>query len=364
MITNYGLELMGFVSIPKGTTIEAQFVSLNIYEVKGINLTKGTKTSKTAPITTKVQVFENLSFVFGTSVNKCCKVIIGDIFTDDEAKWMSETKSKPPYLLVITKAPDIAVCSKGYWKDEEQSIITHDCFTSAKQLLQKEESTKISVLITSLSVSLSSSDQFVTFVPVCREVFAETNLGKPLRDYQITLTADITTSRGLTSHQLANKVKQAIEKYNQFHPKVGYFFDLASKEKDKLKAFIYYFLVIEIFTHQTFQLLNHDLVVAKLHIIPERVKGSATDLLIERQRECKNLAQRFIFCSLAKWCEINDKDIDTFKLVKKARDLIYHGEEISEKALPIKQAQVLALKLLHSLFNAESTNNAQVQRKG
>ncbi len=362
MITNYGLEMMGFVPIPESMTIEARFMSVNIYEARGINLVKSKNPLKPTIITSEATKIENLTFIFGTSLNKCCKALIGDNFTDDEAKWRADTKSNPPYLVVITKLPDIAVCGKGYWKNEDEAVITHDCFSSTKQLLEKEEAKKTSVLITSLTVSLSSSEQVVKFVPICRDVLAETNLGKFLRDYQIVFNADIRTSRGLTIRQLSKKTTAALEKYNEFHPKVGYFFDLAIREKDKLKAFIYFFLVIEIFTHHTFQHLDHEVIVAKLHLIPERVKGSATDFLLERQKESKNLLQRFVFCAMAKWDEINDNDIATFKLVKKTRDRIYHGEEVSEKALPIQQTQSLALKLLHSLFHAGESNKPKVKK--
>jgi len=349
MITDYGLQMMGFQPIPSGTVIEAKFMSLNIYEAKGINLVKGKIGAKPKTITGKVEsVSENLIFVIGTSVNKCCKALTGESFCENEAKWRSENKSNPPYLLVLSKLPGPATCTKGHWIDEQDIITTHDCFSIPKQQLVKEEATKTSVLVTSLTVMLSSQDHLVTFFPICREVFAETNLGKTLRDVTVTFSGEVTVSRSLTVQKLGKKQAAAISKFNDIHPKVGYFFDLALKEKDRLKAYIYFFLVIEIFTHQTYQSLNHQTIVDALHIIPEKVKVSGTRLLLDQQKDYRSLLPRFIFCAMAKWKEIDDADIDNFLLLKKARDRIYHGEEISDKSLPIPKARSLALKLLSS----------------
>lgn len=106
--------------------------------------------------------------------------------------------------------------------------------------------------------------------------------------------------------------------------------------------------MIEICTHNTFKEIDYDSKVVHLHNLPERVKKSAAEFLVDSQKESKNLLQRFMWCSILKWSEVEDPDIDAFKSLKKIRDKIYHGEEIAESSLPIHLAQLLALKLLRS----------------
>jgi len=340
-ITNYALEMMGFEPIPEDSPIEANFMSINIYQIRGINFSPDT------PVVPEVkEVSKSLSFAIGDSLNAVCKVIIGDDFTENEEKWRLETKSSPPYLVVLTKLDEPAVCEKGYWKHEGDEIITHDCFAEVKRLLTKQENKTVSVLIISLSVTFSTMDHPVLFLPIHKEMFAETNFKKRLRDFQITCSGDISVSRALTADAITAKINTAIARYQDFHPKIGYFFDLAIRENDKLKAFIYIFLVIEIFTHNTFQKLEYRTIVPDIHMLPSRVEKSATEFFIERQKEAKNLLQRFIWCSIIEWDQLADSDIELFKSIKKVRDRIYHGEDVVESSLPIWEAKLLALKLL------------------
>ena len=343
-LTNYALEQMGFELIPENGQIEAYFKSINVYEVRGI-----TSDEKSPLIPEELKkVTEDFSFSIGDSVNAVCNVLIGDEFADDEEKWRAETKSTPPYLVVLTSLTEPAICAHGYWKHENNEIITHDCFSEAKESLQKAENKKTSALVTSLSAALSSVDRVVIFLPISREVFAETNHGKRLRDFRFSFSAEAYVSRPITAETMSAKIESALSLYDGLHPKVGYFFDLAIREKDKLKTFIYYFLVIEIHTHNTFKEIDYGSKVTDLHNLPERVKKSATEFFVDSQKESKNLLQRFIWCSIIKWSEVDDSDIDAFKSLKKIRDRIYHGEEVAESSLPIHQAQSLALKLLRS----------------
>jgi hypothetical protein len=120
------------------------------------------------------------------------------------------------------------------------------------------------------------------------------------------------------------------------------------QESDMLKRFIYYFLVIEVITHKTFKELDYNARISQLNNIPLRIESSVTELLIERQKEARNLSERFIWCAMLKWQEINDADITQFKIIKRFRDNIYHGEEVAETSLPVNSAKRLALKLLRS----------------
>lgn len=341
-LTNYTLEKMGFEKIPANLTIEARFRSLNVYEARGI------VSDKKAPLdpSSLKNTDNEVSFSLGDSVNEICRILAGDDFTDDEDKWKTETKTSPPYMIVLTESSEQVTCSNGYWKQENEEIFTHDCFTEAKESLQKLENIRTAVVVAALSASLSSEQRSVVFVPVAREVFADTNFDKRLRDLRFEFSAEAYGSSQIDTTSASNKISSALKLSHSILPKVGYFFGLATKEKDRLKKFLYLFLVIEIHTHQTFKELDYAGALTRLHVLPDRIADSAAAFYIDRQKEAKNLTQRFMWCSILRWSDVCDSDVENFKVVKRIRDRIYHGEEVAEKSLPISEAQSLALKLI------------------
>jgi hypothetical protein len=341
-LTSYSLEKMGFEPIPPNIAIEANFRSLNVYEVRGI------VSDKKSPLdpATLMRTDNEVSFSLGCSVNEVCRQLVDDDFADDEDKWRSETNSTPPYLIVLTESSERAICSHGYWQHANGEIVTHDCFTEAKEALQKLENQKTGVVVAALSALLSNDQRPVHFIPVAREVFAETNQNKRLRDLRFTFSAEAYVSSPIETASASTKIDSALSLSHLLHPKVGYFFGLASKEKDRLKKFLYLYLVIEIHTHQTFKALDYSGAVESLHVLPDRIAESAAAFYVDRQKGAKNLAQRFMWCAILRWSEVEDSDVATFKSLKRIRDRIYHGEEVEEKSLPISEAQALAMKLM------------------
>ncbi|MDD1643984.1 MAG: hypothetical protein LUQ29_12060 [Methylococcaceae bacterium] len=99
----------------------------------------------------------------------------------------------------------------------------------------------LTTLITSLTVSFSSDDHQVNFIPIAREVFAQTNHHLRLRDIKFTLKGEAYVSK-ISTEVVVSKIDEALNLYGTLHPKVGYFFHLALQESDVLKQFIYYFL--------------------------------------------------------------------------------------------------------------------------
>ena len=124
---------------------------------------------------------------------------------------------------------------------------------------------------------------------------------------------------------------------------------MALEEPDRLKQFLYYFLFIERFTHSQFKKIDYDNYAKNMFNIPARIKNVGMEFFKERQLDAKNLSQRFQWCSLLFWNEIDDSDVTSFKELKKTRDLISHGENVIESTLPVEEIRRLALKLLGSI---------------
>jgi hypothetical protein len=336
------LNQMGFVRIPDNVTIVARFQSLNIYQIQGLVF------NQASPTTPKTLTYHenNISFTFGNTVNEICRELAGDDFTDNEEKWQEEVAATPPYLAVLTKSPDEAICNQGYWLVIKDKIITHNCFSEPKKALDEYERETISSFITALSASLSGDQRPVLFIHIAREVFAETNLGRHLTDYRLSMSSEAYASNYFELDSITSTIQDAIKLSKSIHPKTGLFFNLAAKEKDFLKKFIYLFMVIEIHTHQTFKKLDPAKKLNPPHTFPMRISRTAETFSLDCQQEPKTLLQRFTFCSIFAWDTIHDTDIETFKSIKLARDKIYHGEPISEQSLPIYQTRALAIKII------------------
>ena len=336
-LSNFSLEKMGFVRIPDGTKIEARFKSLSIYEIRGISLN-----NKLPFFPDKIKhETDVLSVSIGNSVNAVCQALIGDVFTEDENKWRQNNKTNPPYLLVLTTVPESVSCNSGYWKHEDGKIFTYGCFTNAREALKKFEKERAATFVTSLSAGLSTPEHPVAFIPIEREVFGVTTDNEILHDFRVIGTGELTVSTAISADILASSIEAAFSACLEFHPNVGYFFDLATREKDVLKKFLYYYLVIEIHTHKEFKKIDYPL----SFVVSERIGSTAMQFFVEYQ-EAKNLSQRFIWCSLLRWVEVGEKDFIQFREIKEFRDHIYHGEEVPEGTLPVNQARQLALKIL------------------
>lgn len=340
--SKYLLEEMGFTRIPKDQSIEAQFKSINVYQVKGLGLDES---SSEWPELLK-RKSKNFMFSFGKCVNKICLCLLDDNYVDDVDKLIKETNSQPPYLIVVTWLENSYNCNEGWWKDEGESIRTYNCFPDARAELRKKEEGLIRPLISSLMVSLSSQTHEVTIAPIHRTVYADTNKNKQLYDFSSNVTAELSISYSIHKEEFGKKIDESLKKLDSRHPKIGVFYYLASLEKDRLKKFIYYFLVLEVLTHQTFKTLKYADKIDELNNIPARIKGEFHQFMENQQKEAKNLSQRFIWCSLLAWHELKDSDIAQFKRIKKFRDSIYHGEDIEEKLLPVEDAKNLSIKLL------------------
>lgn len=345
-LSNYALETMGFDKIPKGNPIEARFHSLNLYEVRGIT---ATCESVLNPEVLRRST-PHVAATIGCSPNSVCQVLTGDDFTDNEEEWLKEKKTTPPYMMVLTSLPNSTICESGYWKNESGKIITHDCFTSSKEELVQLEKEKTTSFVTALTATLSTPENSVSFIPISRIVYGITPDKLTIHDVRFTASAEIYVSKAFSMEEVISGVEAALTASDKIHSKVGFFFDLAVRESDPLKKFLYYFLVIEVHTHQVFKGLDYPSSFSDVNNVPERIESEATNLLLNYQKDAKNLTHRFIWCSLLAWKDITDKDITQFKDIKKLRDRIYHGEDVDMKALPFNQAKKLAIKIIKGEF--------------
>lgn len=214
--------------------------------------------------------------------------------------------------------------------------------------MKVKESKIIPQLIASLSVHLSFLNERIRFKPILRETYGKTKSGESIQDIRMEFSLKMLSSKDVNSAEVKKRIQDSLKLYNQLDSKVSSFLHAALEEADRLKQFLNFFLVLEIYTHRVFQTIDFQNYVMEVNNIPDRIQVSGEKFFLERQAESKNLLQRFHWCALLVWEKIDDKDIEDFKSIKKIRDRITHGENVPEATLPVDLAEKLCLKLLSS----------------
>lgn len=233
---------MGFDKFGEDYSIEATFHSLSVYQIRGIVAESEflRQSDQLRKITTDV------SLSIGSSINNICNTLTGEDWVENEQEWKKEKNANPPYLMVLTNLPASAKCESGFIKQEESKLITYGCFAEEKVKLSKFEKEKAFPIITALSAVLSKDDHIVTFHPIEKIVYGLTADNKQLYDILMTCHAEGYTSKVFQMSEITDGIESAFQVGEKLHYKVGYFFDLATKEQDYLKKFLYYFLVLEV----------------------------------------------------------------------------------------------------------------------
>ena len=342
VLTKYGLKTMGFKEYPNEDILNANFNLVKIYSIKGFTFKKSKENNETSVI----KYGENCVGIIGDSINAISKILFNEDFVEDEEVWKKEKNTSAPFLFLRFAPTKYYQLKGGFRQVDNEKMITYDCFDDAKEELKKWETEHLPSIITAISVQLSLYGQTIDFLPITREVLGETSEGIALKDIKLEINGSPSVSVSVQSDKIDPLLTESSILYDKLNTKVSRHFYAGLKEKDKLKQFLYFFFFIEVYTHQVFKKIDHQNYCKKLMNIPTRLEKTALDFLIQQQEDSKNLSQRFHWCSIFVWEELNDKDIISFKALKKIRDRISHGEDIDEADLPVVTIRELASKLL------------------
>lgn len=341
-VTKYYIEALGFTEIPAGTKIEAFFNSAIAYKIEGITIKELTPESF-SDVSYQGNEF---SFSFGNSINEISRDLVGDDFVDDEAAWEKKNETSPPYFLIHFKINEPFSCCSGYWKKDGDKLLTYDCFKNAKQKLKEIENKIIPPLISSLTIQLSKINRPIRFRFLDSAVYGKTSKGETLIDIYVDFSFSFSKQIAVSPSEIKEKIADSLRQYSKFEPRVSSLFYSGLKEEDRFKKFLNLYQALEIYTHKTFAQIDFEKHVDKFIPSPMRLENTAKQLFIERQAENKNLTQRFIWCAILMWENIEDSDVVKFKEIKKCRDALLHGEKILESTLPVKDLESLLLKIL------------------
>lgn len=337
------IKSMGFSEHPSDDVLEVNFGIIRIFSLNGINLNTENKDDLSEVIS-----FDNsCTAIISNSINDASVKLTGDNFTEeDEKKWLSKIKAYPPFILIYFQESEHHVLTGGNRQIKNGDIYTYDAFPNGKSEIRRWEKESLPIIITSLTVHFSNSEQHVKLIPVQKSIFGTTKTGQTLFDIKMSGSANLSISHPKTIAELNSSLNKVQDLYLNLSWESIRPLYAALNETDQLKKFLATFLFIERYTHSQYKLLSYEENAKKSFNIPDRLNESGTKFFNSRFMDAKNLSQRFHWCAMLSWDTINDEDIRTFHEIKKLRDRLIHGEDIDESTLPIKGIKTLAFKLL------------------
>lgn len=340
--TKYGIEAMGFKEFPETDVIEVHFGILKVYSIRGMLIKKDSEAKQSEV----VSVSDRCSIVVGQSINAASRILTGDVFVDDEEKWLTEKEVSPPFLLIYFRESKPRKLIGGHRQEKDDYIITYDAFSEDEKEIKDWENDAVPNIVTSLTVLLSTLNRQVDLIPVERSVFGVTEEGQNLFDIKVTGNVNAYLSTSKSIEEINSSLEKSKDLISILTKDVCKNFFEAQNETDRMKKFLSYFQFLERYTHSTYQTLNYKKDIKGVINVPNRVNDSANKFFKRIFEDSKNLFQRFNWCSIFAWDNIKGNDVAEFHELKKVRDKLSHGEHIEEKDLPVEKAKELALKLL------------------
>ncbi|MEM1286199.1 MAG: hypothetical protein AAGH43_12490 [Pseudomonadota bacterium] len=336
-ITNYGLEMMGFKKLPEGEVIRARFYSLHLYSIRGIILDES-----------EVEFFkwdigrEEIELGIGDDLNRICEQICNDNWSDDLESWQKERRCNPPYIMIKIGPTEEYSVSDAFVQDFSDGIMSHDAFSEAKNILTLAANEVLPRALASLDCIFSRLKNTVDFRAIESLIVGKSASGKTVKDVRFDMTGSGYTSGPLADENLKEMMNDCATLANSIESKAARFLDLALREDDPLKSFLFFFLSIEVTTHMQFKKIDHCSSVDALLRSDERIFKSANALFLEQSKSIKSLRGKFIWCAVNRWKGMTDDDVEAFARSKKTRDDIAHGNNIEISDHQLKEIRQLA----------------------
>lgn len=334
------IQSMGFEPIPAGEAIEARFHSLHVFELRGL-IAPGAEV-----VATEARIAgREYELAIGGSVNAICQSLLRDDYTEDESAWVKEHRCSPPYAVIHLGPTDVHSVSRGHRKTHSGDIITYDAFPAARAELQELERQLLPSIEMALACSFSEEQHQVQVRFVDRTAWGLTSSDVTVHDLRFAMNATAHVSKPRTAEETRATLGKTTALASALSPRVSQFFQLALRDADALKRFLYYFLAVEIEVHRVFSASSRAQHLAHGLEPNSRTASSLTKLLETRDGNWTNLADRFVWCVVSTWVHLTDSDIDEFKRLKKTRDAIAHGKIASVGPDVARAIERLALRI-------------------
>ena len=346
-VSDHVIEAMGFNKMADGEMITAVFHSLHVFQAQGINVDIKTCEKRVGRVGDV-----DFEIAFGASVNELSQKLLAGDFVDDESEWTSEKKGHPPYFMIHFGPTAEFSASPRYVQRIGEDVHTYDAFSDAKLALRTNKILSLPVILTGLNCAFSRpSERMARLRLIDEAVFGVTSSGETLHDVRLNIAANISTSSRIDQNEITRSLERLPIIIEKSGAKSINLFNEAMFEDDRLKKFLFYFLSIEILTHEIFDSINHEQRMSEFsQTFPVSWMNQAT--FFADVGNWRNLRDRFLWCAYCKWPHLEESDIESFKILKKIRDGIAHGRITLPNEGQVRAIEELAVKL-HS-FDSHS----------
>lgn len=333
---------MGFKELVADGSIEASFTSVTVYEARGITVADGT----TEAVRGHAAGAE-YRVAIGPSVNQACQALVADDFAQSEEAWRKEVKSNGPFALVAVGPTEFFSCSAGRsMRAPDGSLVTYDCFPQARESLRSLERRVLPPVLSAITCAFNQPDRFFVLKKLGRGSAGRTPELATVQDIRMEFRGEGYASRRADRAEISERLLAVTQRAARLNQKAAGFFALGLGEEDQLKKFLYFFLSLEIETHAVFGKVNHRERIEQAIAQDVGVRPALAALLERQASSLGNLLDRFVWCASAKWTNLTDQDVSTFKTLKEARDAIAHGRASEPPLGFARSAELLAHKVL------------------
>jgi hypothetical protein len=216
-------------------------------------------------------------------------------------------------------------------------------------LLSGRYSEKLDSIKAAISLEISTLDHFE---PLAEGTFFQWPDGRPLYSYTFTVAGRGTIAQSATqgnastiSARFAALASTATSQSAQ-----RLVARMAEEPSDKLRQFVFGWIALEIFVNQSFARHGRTVIDAMAN---DGASGVGARLVKHGQHSVNDgysLVGRFMIAAAALFPaaseEEQEADLATFKMVKRTRDDLFHGEDVQEEALPVSELQRLQRALI------------------
>jgi len=340
--STYAMEAMGFREVITQGEIVASFMSVTVYEARGIVVPAGFSEAVQARV-----AGADYRIAIARSVNDGCQTLTGDDFDESEPEWCKRIKSNGPFVLIAVGPTEFFECSAGrIMRHEDGSMTTYDSFPHVREALSALEQRVIPPALAAMTCALNKPDRYVSLRKLERASSGRCLDGAQVHDIRIDVKAEAYVSRALEGTTLAGKLSDATRRAPKLNPRAARFFALGMGEDDQLKRFLYFFLALEVETHAVFGRIDHQAQITQLLSGSASPSSATLSLLGSQVAALINLFDRFVWCASCVWKDLTETDIGLFKELKSARDAIAHGRASEPPSGFARSAEILTQKVL------------------
>lgn len=336
------LDAMGFRKEVAAGAITASFMSVTVYEVRGVAMPGGFVSASLARV-----AGAEYRVALAQSVNDGCRALIGDDFDESELTWCETLKTRGPFALIAVGPTDFIACTAGrVSRGGDGGLTTYDGFPGLRDTLRGLEQRVLPPVYSALTCALSAPDRHVSLRQLARASAGRCPDGTQVHDLRLEMNADMYVSRAIDSNGLIESLASTTTRAPKLNQRAAKFFWLGAGESDSVKKFLYFFLALEVQTHAVFTRLDHDVKVTDLLSGANGLLPDAIALVRTQVASLANLFDRFVWCAACAWPQVTEADVALFKELKDARDAIAHGRASEPPPGIPRSAQLLAHKVI------------------